>query len=76
MSSLATFRAGNFGLESGETLRDVKVAYHLEGKVAPGGGNVVLVFHALTGSPIDFDIPSAIKRCRSVSANIFMKDAL
>ena len=54
MSSLATFRAGNFGLESGETLRDVKVAYHLEGKVAPGGGNVVLVFHALTGSPIDF----------------------
>lgn len=54
MSSLATFRAGEFGLESGETLRDVRVSYHLEGKVAPGGGNIVLLFHALTGSPIDF----------------------
>ena len=54
MSSLATFRVGDFDLESGESLRDVKVAYHLEGKVAPGGGNVVLIFHALTGSPIDF----------------------
>ena len=54
MSSLATFRAGEFTLESGETLRDMRVAYHLEGKVAPGGGNIVLLFHALTGTPVDF----------------------
>lgn len=54
MSSLALFRAGEFGLESSETLRDVRVSYHLEGKVSPDGGNVVLLFHALTGSPADF----------------------
>lgn len=39
-----------FGLESGEVLRDVRQAYHLDGALNEERDNVVLVFHALTGS--------------------------
>jgi homoserine O-acetyltransferase len=40
-------------LDSGTVLRDVRVAYGLLGAIEPGGGNVVLVFHSLTGGPAD-----------------------
>ena len=36
-------------LDSGETLAPVEVAYETYGERAPGGGNVVVVCHALTG---------------------------
>jgi homoserine O-acetyltransferase len=39
-----------FDLESGQTLRDVHVAYHLDGTIDAARANVVLVHHALTGS--------------------------
>ncbi|HUM01853.1 MAG TPA: alpha/beta fold hydrolase [Thermoanaerobaculia bacterium] len=42
-----------FRLDSGLLLRDVRVAYGLLGEIEPGGGNVVLVFHSLTGGPAD-----------------------
>lgn len=50
---LATHRAGDFTLESGETLRDVRQAYRLEGEIDADAGNVVLLLHSLTGSPAD-----------------------
>jgi len=50
---LSTHRAGDFLLESGETLRDVRQAYRLEGEIDATGDNVVLLFHSLTGSPAD-----------------------
>ena len=50
---LSAHRAGDFTLESGETLRDVRQAYRLEGEIDADGGNVVLLFHSLTGSPAD-----------------------
>jgi len=37
-------------LESGQTLDRVEVAYRTWGRLAPDGGNAVLVCHALTGS--------------------------
>lgn len=37
-------------LDSGATLRHVRMAYHLDGPLAPALDNVVLVLHALTGS--------------------------
>jgi len=40
-----------FALECGEILRDVRQAYVLEGTINEARDNVVLVFHALTGSP-------------------------
>lgn len=40
-----------FALESGEVLKDVRQAYVLEGTINEARDNVVLVFHALTGSP-------------------------
>jgi homoserine O-acetyltransferase/O-succinyltransferase len=40
-------------LDSGAVLRDVRVATGLLGTIEPGGGNVVLVFHSLTGGPAD-----------------------
>ncbi|HEY0778949.1 MAG TPA: alpha/beta fold hydrolase [Gemmatirosa sp.] len=39
-----------FALECGAVLLDVTQAYHLDGALAPDGRNLVLVFHALTGS--------------------------
>lgn len=39
-----------FALESGVELPGVQVAYRTWGKLAPDGGNAVLVCHALTGS--------------------------
>ncbi|HMM33896.1 MAG TPA: alpha/beta fold hydrolase [Thermoanaerobaculia bacterium] len=50
---LSEHRAGDFTLESGETLRDVRQAFRLEGEIDADGGNVVLLFHSLTGSPAD-----------------------
>jgi homoserine O-acetyltransferase len=43
-------RITRFELESGEVLRDVRQAYHLDGALNDERDNVVLVFHALTGS--------------------------
>ena len=37
-------------LQSGASLAQVTLAYELYGEVSPAGDNVVLVFHALTGS--------------------------
>lgn len=39
-----------FTLESGEVLPSLQVAYRTWGRLAPDGGNAVLVCHALTGS--------------------------
>lgn len=39
-----------FELEGGAVLRDVRQAYHLDGELDRDGGNLILVFHALTGS--------------------------
>lgn len=39
-----------FELESGAVLRDVRQAYFLDGALGPARDNLVLVFHALTGS--------------------------
>lgn len=39
-----------FELESGAVLRDLRQAYYLDGALSPERDNVVLVFHALTGS--------------------------
>lgn len=43
-------RVGRFELEGGGVLEDVVQAYHLDGAVNEARDNVVLVFHALTGS--------------------------
>lgn len=37
-------------LDGGMEIRDVRVAYHLDGVISPRRDNVVLVLHALTGS--------------------------
>lgn len=39
-----------FRTQSGAELRDVELAYELYGEISAGRDNVVLVFHALTGS--------------------------
>ena len=39
-----------FELESGEVLRDVRQAYYLDGALNEARDNLVVVFHALTGS--------------------------
>jgi homoserine O-acetyltransferase/O-succinyltransferase len=43
-------RIERFELESGEVLRDLSQAYHLDGALNGRRDNVVVVFHALTGS--------------------------
>lgn len=43
-------RVGDVRLESGEVLRDVTQAYHLDGALNAARDNLVVVFHALTGS--------------------------
>ena len=53
-AGLSEHRAGDFTLESGETLRNVRQAFRLEGKIEADGSNVVLLFHSLTGTPSDF----------------------
>ncbi|WP_420126648.1 alpha/beta fold hydrolase [Longimicrobium sp.] len=43
-------RVGDFVLESGEVLRGVVQAYHLDGELNEARDNLVLVIHSLTGS--------------------------
>jgi homoserine O-acetyltransferase len=43
-------RVGDFALESGEVLRGVVQAYHLDGALNEARDNLVLVIHSLTGS--------------------------
>jgi homoserine O-acetyltransferase/O-succinyltransferase len=43
-------RIGDFALESGDVLRGVVQAYHLDGALNPARDNLVIVVHALTGS--------------------------
>jgi homoserine O-acetyltransferase len=43
-------RVGDFRLESGDVLRGVIQAYHLDGELNEARDNVVLVVHSLTGS--------------------------
>lgn len=43
-------RVGDFRLESGDTLRGVVQAYHLDGTLNEARDNLVLIVHALTGS--------------------------
>lgn len=49
--ALRTLTVPAFTLESGVVLRDVRQAYHLDGTLNAARDNVVLVFHALTGTP-------------------------
>ena len=46
-----TLSEPSFTLESGEVLHDVRQAYHLDGTLNAARDNLVIVFHALTGSP-------------------------
>jgi homoserine O-acetyltransferase len=41
----------SFTLESGAVLRDLRQAYHLDGELNAARDNLVVVFHALTGTP-------------------------
>lgn len=43
-------RIPEFELESGEILRDIEQAYYLDGELNQAKDNLVVVFHALTGS--------------------------
>jgi homoserine O-acetyltransferase len=43
-------RVGDFALESGQVLRGVVQAYHLDGALNEARDNLVLIVHALTGS--------------------------
>src|SRR5690554_4076810 len=45
-----THHVGDFTLESGTILRDVRQAYRLDGELNAARDNLVVVFHALTGS--------------------------
>ncbi len=49
--ALRTLVVPTFTLESGDVLHDVRQAYHLDGTLNMARDNLVLVFHALTGSP-------------------------
>lgn len=48
--ALRRIAVGSFALESGEVLRDLEQAYHLDGVLNAQRDNLVLVLHALTGS--------------------------
>ena len=48
--TLRTHHLPEFELESGEVLTDVVQAYHLDGELNAERDNLVIVFHALTGS--------------------------
>ena len=48
--SLRTHHLPTFTLESGEVLTEVVQAYHLDGELNAERDNLVIVFHALTGS--------------------------
>ena len=43
-------RTESFELESGEVLRSVEQAYHLDGELNAARDNLIVIFHALTGS--------------------------
>ncbi len=43
-------RLNSFELESGEILHDVEQVYYLDGTLSAGKDNLIVVFHALTGS--------------------------
>lgn len=47
--ALREHRLGDFPLESGGWLRDLVLAYTLDGALAPERDNLVVIFHALTG---------------------------
>jgi len=46
---LRIHRTARFTLDGGQTLRNVRQAYHLDGELNAERDNLVLVFHALTG---------------------------
>ena len=48
--TLRTMAVPSFTLEAGDVLRDLRQAYHLDGALNPRRDNLVIVFHALTGS--------------------------
>jgi homoserine O-acetyltransferase len=43
-------RLRRFPLDCGTVLKDVRQAFHLDGELNEAGDNLVVVFHALTGS--------------------------
>jgi len=49
--TLRTLAVPAFTLETGETLHNVRQAYYLDGALDAQRGNLIIVFHALTGSP-------------------------
>ncbi|MBW7934742.1 MAG: homoserine O-acetyltransferase [Gemmatimonadaceae bacterium] len=49
--ALRTFVVPSFTFESGEVLHDLRQAYHLDGTLNAARDNLVVVFHALTGTP-------------------------
>ncbi len=49
--AVRTFPVPAFTLESGAVLHDLRQAYHLDGTLNAARDNLVLVFHALTGTP-------------------------
>lgn len=48
--SLRYHRLDSFTTEAGETIRDVEQAYYLDGQLNEAKDNLVIIFHALTGS--------------------------
>lgn len=49
--ALRTITVPAFTLESGEVLSGLRQAYHLDGELNAARDNLVIVFHALTGTP-------------------------
>jgi homoserine O-acetyltransferase len=47
----ASFTFSDFRLQSGETLPEVTLAYITRGRLAPGGGNTILITHGYTSGP-------------------------